>query len=77
MAELAIINLTPPSRRRILPEKYDGKVVFTVVEAGCEILGLSRSLAYAAAKDGSLPTVRIRDRILVPRAALERLLGGE
>ena len=50
MAELAIIKYTPPSRRRILPEKYDGKVVYTVV-AGCEILGLSRSLAYAAAKD--------------------------
>jgi len=77
MAEPAVIAPKPPSRRRILPEKYDDKAVFTVVEAGCKILGLSRSLAYAAAKDGSLPTVRIRDRILVPRAALERLLTGE
>jgi excisionase family DNA binding protein len=40
------------------------------------ILGLSRPSTYAAAKNGQIPTIRIGGRILVPRAALERLLDG-
>ena len=47
----------------------------TVEEAG-RLLGIGRSLAYAAAKDGSLPTIRIGKRILVPTAALLRMLAG-
>ena len=39
-------------------------------------LGLSRQSTYAAAKRGDIPTIRIGDRILVTRAALERLLNG-
>ena len=45
----------------------------TVEEAGT-LLGIGRSLAYAAAKDGSLPTIRFGKRILVPTAALLRML---
>jgi excisionase family DNA binding protein len=40
------------------------------------MLGLSRPSTYAAAKNGQIPTIRIGGRILVPRAALERLLDG-
>jgi hypothetical protein len=36
---------------------------------------LSKCSAYAAAKSGSLPTVRVGRRLIVPRLALERLLG--
>jgi len=39
------------------------------------ILRISRGGAYAAAKRGDFPTVRIGKRILVPLAAIERLLG--
>jgi excisionase family DNA binding protein len=42
-------------------------------EAG-RMLGLSRPAVYAAAKRGDIPTIKIGGRILVPRAALERLL---
>ena len=45
----------------------------TVEEAG-RLLGIGRSLAYAAARDGSLPTIRLGKRILVPTAALLRML---
>jgi len=45
-----------------------------IVEAA-KVLGISRNAAYAAAKNGELPTVRIGRRLLVPKAALERLLG--
>lgn len=48
----------------------------TVEEAG-RVLGLGRSAAYNAAKRGQLPTLRIGHRVLVPRAALDRLLDGE
>jgi len=38
------------------------------------ILRISRNGAYQAAKRGDFPTVRIGKRILVPLAAIERLL---
>lgn len=47
----------------------------TVPEAG-RILGLnSRVAAYAAAKRGDIPTIKIGNRVFVPRAALEKMLG--
>jgi excisionase family DNA binding protein len=64
------------SDHRILDAKWDGRSTFTVEEAG-EICGLSRPSIYAAAKNGTLPTVRIGRRRIVPRHALERLLLGE
>jgi excisionase family DNA binding protein len=64
------------SPRRVLDPKWDGRSSFTIVEAGCDILGLSRPSAYAAAKTGELPVVRIGRRCIVPRHALERLLVG-
>ena len=44
------------------------------VEEAAKALGISRTLAYEAVRTGQLPTVRIGRRLLVPRAALERLL---
>lgn len=52
----------------------DERRTYTVEEAGA-LLGVSRTLAYAAARDGSLPTIRIGRRLLVPRARLHELLG--
>ena len=48
----------------------------SVEEAG-RLLGISRGTAYEAAKSGEIPVIRIGKRLLVPRAALERLLNGE
>lgn len=47
---------------------------FTVIEAA-KILRISRTSAYEAARTGQIPTVRIGKRILVPVAALERMLA--
>jgi excisionase family DNA binding protein len=66
---------TPDLRNPIYDPKWMGRSTFSVEEAGCEILGLSKCSAYAAAKNGSLPTVRVGRRLIVPRLALERLLG--
>jgi excisionase family DNA binding protein len=46
------------------------------VEEACGLLGISRSLGYELAAQGGLPTIRPGRRIVVPRAALERLLDG-
>ena len=46
------------------------------VEEAAAYLRISRGLAFAAVKDGSLPCVRIGRRILIPRRQLEALLDG-
>ena len=57
---------TPVVERRTMPLWPD---------AG-KTLGLSRQSVYAAARRGDIPTIRIGGRILVPVAALNRLLGA-
>jgi excisionase family DNA binding protein len=51
----------------------DKSLVYDVPEAGA-ILGLSRNSAYAAAKNGSLPTIRIGKLLRVPKAALHQMI---
>jgi excisionase family DNA binding protein len=45
------------------------------VETAAVILGIGRSTAYEAARDGSLPAIRVSGRILVPVAKLKAMLG--
>jgi excisionase family DNA binding protein len=47
------------------------------VEEAARLLGIGRSTAYAAARDGSLPTLRLSRRLLVPMARLLAMLEGE
>ena len=49
------------------------RLVLNVAEARRE-LGLSRGLIYEAVRRGEIPSIRIGRRILIPRAALQRLL---
>jgi excisionase family DNA binding protein len=44
------------------------------VEQAARVLGIGRNGAYQAVKTGEIPSIRLGKRILVPRAALERLL---
>jgi excisionase family DNA binding protein len=46
------------------------------VEEVAATLGISLSHAYEAIRRGEIPSIRIGRRVLVPRAALERLLEG-
>jgi excisionase family DNA binding protein len=48
----------------------------SVDEAAGE-LGIGRNQAYAAAKAGQIPAIRIGKRLLVLRFPLERMLRGE
>lgn len=52
------------------------RLVYTVEEAAI-LLGISRSFAYEAVQRGKIPAMRIGRRILVPKAAFERLLRGD
>lgn len=49
---------------------------YGVEEAG-RLLGIGRNQAYEAAKRGDIPTIKIGKRILVPKAALDRMLSGD
>ena len=52
------------------------RLTLTIKQAA-ETLGISRGSAYEAARRGEIPTIRIGRRLIVPRAALERMLEGE
>lgn len=38
---------------------------------------ISRPTLYRALREGTIPSLRLGRRVLIPRAALERLLAGE
>ena len=50
------------------------RLTYTVPDAA-GLLGISRGAAYEAARNGQLPTIRIGKRLLVPIAALKKILG--
>ena len=54
-----------------------GAVALTVtVREAAKLLGIGRNLTYEAVKRGEIPSIRIGERILIPRAGIEKLLKG-
>ena len=51
------------------------KFVYTVDQVA-EILSISRPQAYLGVNRGEIPSIRVGKRILVPRAALEKMLAS-
>jgi excisionase family DNA binding protein len=51
------------------------RLTLTVPEVSA-LLGLSRNGTYAAIAAGEIPSIRIGRRLLVPKAALGRMLAG-
>ena len=51
----------------------DKRLCITVPEAA-EMPGISRNFGYKLVKEGKLPSQRFGKRILMPRAALDRML---
>jgi excisionase family DNA binding protein len=47
------------------------------IEEAARVLGVSRGVAYDSARRGELPVIRLGRRLLVPKARLEDLLGGD
>jgi excisionase family DNA binding protein len=48
--------------------------VTATVEEAAEILGISRGSAYAGVRDGTIPSISINGRILIPILSLARML---
>ena len=45
------------------------------VEETAKLLGIGRNLCYERVKTGEIPSLKIGRRLLVPKAALEKLLA--
>lgn len=52
----------------------DDPLVWTVEEAG-RLLGISRAHAYELVARGELPHLRLGRRVLIPKHAIDQLLG--
>ena len=50
-----------------------GRLTYTVDEAS-KMLGLSRNSGYEGVARGDIPSIRVGKRLLIPKAALDRLL---
>ena len=46
------------------------------VEQAARYLGISRSTAYECVRNGSLPSLRFRRRIVIPTIVVDRLLAS-
>lgn len=46
------------------------------IPEAAKTLGIGRNQGYEAARRGELPTIKIGKRLLVPLAALDRMLQG-
>ena len=64
--------MMPASRRQSRKQQSDA---YTVPEAG-KRLKIGRNQAYAAAKRGEIPTIKIGRSLRVPKPAFDRLLEG-
>lgn len=54
----------------------DQRLTLTVEEAA-HLLGISRALAYELVRDGDIPSLRLRRRIVIPRRVIDALLADE
>ena len=57
-----------------MPDKL-ARLTYSVEEAG-QLLGLSRQGAYDAVRRGEIPSIRLGRRLVVPKAALLRIIDG-
>ncbi len=57
-----------------IPEELRDRLT-TDIPTAAKVLGIGRNQAYAAAKEGTIPTLRIGSRLVVPVAALLKMLG--
>jgi len=55
-------------------QRQGERLTYSVVETA-QLLGLSRNAAYQGVLAGEIPHLRVGRRILIPRAALEKLLA--
>jgi excisionase family DNA binding protein len=55
---------------------HDGRSLTLTIPQAAELLGISKSMAYEAARCGELPTICLGSRVLVSRRRLEEMIDG-
>jgi excisionase family DNA binding protein len=63
-------------KARVCMEEPVTRRTYTIDEAA-RLLGIGRNSAYESAKRGEIPAIKIGKRVVVPKAALDRMLAGE
>jgi excisionase family DNA binding protein len=70
-------NPSAPATRSVAQasadREADDRMAYSVAEAA-ERLGVGSMTLYREIAEGKLPAIRIRDRVLVPKVVLERLV---
>jgi excisionase family DNA binding protein len=66
------MSITVTGRRG---EGMEDKLTLSVEETA-KLLGIGRNLCYDRVKTGEIPVIKIGRRLLIPRAALDRLLNS-
>jgi excisionase family DNA binding protein len=61
---------------RVMQASDDDRLAYDIRDVARR-LGLGKSAAYTAAARGQIPTIKIGRKLLVSKAALDRLLRGE
>ena len=46
------------------------------MDEAAKLLGIGRNQAYEAAKRGEIPSIKIGKRVVIPKAALDKMLSG-
>jgi excisionase family DNA binding protein len=54
--------------------KQENKLIYSVIEMA-ELLGIGRSKAYELVRSGTIPSLRLGRRIIIPKLALSRFLA--
>jgi excisionase family DNA binding protein len=70
-------NPSAPANRSVAQANFshetDDRLAYSVTEAAAR-LGVGSMTLYREIAEGKLPAIRIRDRVLVPKVVLERLV---
>jgi len=74
IAQLAVLDLAHHPSMHPIPRPEEHPTMRLWPEVG-NLLGLSRSTTYEAARRGEIPIIRFGRRIIVPTAALRRMVG--
>ena len=66
-------DATPASQ--LMEDNRMDRLTYTVTEAAV-LLGISRTTAYECVRRGEIPSLTLGRRVVISRAALERMLDG-
>ena len=71
-----VYGMSRGTRGSVIVPTIETECLTLTVEECARILGISRGSAYTAVREGAIPHIRVLNRILVPRQAIDQLLQG-